>query len=893
MKKLLLLLFLLTFGFGNSYGQQLWKSVANERAIVGERADRVSEPREFKLYALDLNVLKAKLSNAPSRTQTLQSNVVVAFPNYKGELQQFRIFEASVMDAELSAKHPDIKSYVGKGIDDPTATIRFSVTLFGLHTMTFSGKSGVSYIDTYTKDLKNYIVYSRATLTTTNTFECNVTDKPEDLLAEIEAGPYTLRANNSLFKTYRLAMACTIEYAAFHVNQANLGNGTLAQKKAAVLAAMTVTMTRVNGIYEKDFAITMVLVNNNEDIIFITSDDFDNSNTNNILLTQSQTTIDAIIGSANYDIGHTVSTGGGGVAQLQSPCSSSKARGITGLDAPVGDPYDVDYVSHEMGHQWGCAHTFNGDQGACNGNRTNSSAYEPGSGSTILGYSGICSPQNVQFFSDAYFHARSLIQGSTFINGNGNCGVIVPNGNAAPVVNAGPNHTIPFGTAFVLRGSATDADGDTLTYCWEQYDNEISTQPPVPTSTGGPNFRSLEPSLSPDRYLPKFSDVLANNLTPTWEVIPNVARAMDFSLVVRDNGSPLGGQTERATTVVTLANTGPFKVTSQASLQAWAQNSTQNITWDVAGTTANGINTASVTIRMSADGGVTWPYLLAENTPNDGSESVTAPSVVSTNCRIMIEAVGNIYYAVNSKAFAVGYEIQSVCNTYENNTPFNLTDGTTSYTSKSIIVPAAAGVISDVNVHYNITHPNIQNLNLAIIRPGGALMNLYNQSCPSGVNMDVTFDAEAAAFACGSPLTGDMVPPLGSLPSMVGFAQQGTWQFGFRDLVAGGAGMVNSFSVEICNQVLVLLANETFEFENFALYPNPNTGDFTIRFNSASNNKINVAVHDLRGRKIFDNAYDNNGLFSQEIKLNHTQAGIYLVSVADGDKKVVKRIVVE
>lgn len=893
MKKLLPLIFLLVFTFGKGFAQQLWKSVGNQGINAGNKVDRVSEPREFKLYSLDFDALQSKLATAPSRFQTQQSNVVVAFPDSKGQMQNFRIFEASVMHPELAARHPEIQSYVGKGIDDPTATVRFSVTLFGLHAMTFS-VNGTSYIDTYTKDLKNYIVYSRESLTTTNSFECNVVEKPEDIVAEMDLDSPMMRSSNSLFKTYRLAMACTIEYAAFHVNAAGLGAGTLAQKKTAVLAAMNVTMTRVNGIYEKDFALTMVLVPNNEEVIFITSDEFDNSNNNNILLDQSQTVMDAVIGSANYDIGHTVSTGGGGVAQLQSPCGNSKARGITGLDAPVGDPYDVDYVSHEMGHQWGCSHTFNGDQGGCNGNRTASSAFEPGSGSTIMGYSGLCNSQNIQFFSDAYFHARSLIQASNFINQGGNCGVVVPNGNTAPVVDAGPSYTIPFGTAFVMRGAATDVDGnESLTYCWEQYDNEISTQPPVATATGGPNFRTFLPSTSPDRYFPVFSSVLAGNLTPAWEVVPNVARAMDFSLVVRDNGSPLGGQTQRATTVVTLANTGPFKVTSQSVLEAWAQNSSHDITWDVAGTTANGINTALVNIKMSADGGVTWPYLLAENTPNDGSQTITAPNVVSTDCRILIEAVGNIFYAVNSKAFAVGYAVETTCNTYENNTAFTLTDGTTAYTVKTIAVPAAEGTMSDINIHYNITHPNIQNLNLAVIRPGGALMNLFNQSCPSGANMDVTFDSEATVFACGSPLTGNMKPALGDIAAMYGFSQQGNWQFGFRDLVATNAGSVNSFSIEICNQKLVILGTNQFEFQNFALYPNPNTGDFTVRFDSSSNNDINVAVHDMRGRKIFDKTYDNNGLFSQEIKLNNAQAGIYLVSVVDGDQKIVKRIVVE
>jgi len=699
------------------------------------------------------------------------------------------------------------------------------------------------------------------------------------------------RSSNSLFKTYRLAMACTIEYAAFHVNAAGLGAGTLAQKKAAVLAAMNVTMTRVNGVYEKDFSLTMVLVPNNEDIIFITSDNFDNANTDNILLDQSQSEIDAIIGTANYDIGHTVSTGGGGIAQLQSPCSGSKARGITGLPSPVGDSYDIDFVAHEMGHQFGCSHTFNGDQGNCAGNRTASSAFEPGSGTTIMSYSGICDSQNVQSNSDDYFHARSIIQASAFINGSGNCAVVVPNGNTPPVVDAGGNFTIPFGTAFALTGSATDVDGDALTYCWEQYNSNISTQPPVATSTGGPNFRSMDPTVSPKRYFPVFSSVLANNLTPTWEVVPNVARVMDFSLVVRDNGSPNGGQTQRATMVLTVANAGPFKVTSQNSLVAWQQNATENVTWDVAGTDANGINTSLVNIRLSTDGGLTFPILLAENTPNDGSEAITVPNIASQTCRLMVEAVGNVYYALNSSNFLVGYIITNSCTTYDFTTPFTLNDGTTSYTVKTINIPTA-GNVSDVNVHVNATAANLHDLNMAIIAPGVTLQNLYNQQCTGSADMDVTFDSQGSVFDCGNLLGGTMALPTGTLDGINNHSQLGNWQFGFRDLVGGATPTtINSFSLEVCTQQIIL-ASKNFDFENFALYPNPSNGNFSVQFNSASGNKINIDVYDMRARKIFSRSYSNSGLFFQKIQLENAQAGVYLVSIADGDKKIVKRIVI-
>ena len=879
--------------YGNSFSQSSFWTKTNSSQVTSELVARDSHPNEFLVYSLNLDRLKAKLALAPSRNFIGQeSNLIVDFPNPQGEMQHYRIYEASVLHPELAARHPEIQSYVGKGIEDKTATIRFSVTLFGLHTMTFSGVNGTSYIDTYTKDLKNYMVYSRSQLTTTRGFSCGVVDHASDLDPTLPDNPEVFRANNSLFKTYRLALACTIEYAAFHVNAAGVSGGTLVQKKAAVLAAMTVTMTRVNGVYERDMSVTMQMVPNEESIINITSDSYDDSNTNNILLSQNQTQVDAIIGAANYDIGHVCSTGGGGVASLGCVCTSIKAQGVTGSPAPVGDPYDIDYVAHEMGHQFGGSHTFNSVAGSCSGNRTTTSAFEPGSGTTIMAYAGICSPEDVQLHSDAYFHARTLIQMIALVNGTANCAAAVSNNNTPPVVSAGSNYTIPYGTAFALTGSATDVDNDALTYCWEQYNFSSSTVLATSTTTSGPNFRSFNPTTSPKRYFPAFSNILANNLTSTWEVVPSVPRVLTFSLVVRDNRSPLGGQTERATTTVTIANVGPFKVTSQSTATAWAQNSTQTITWDVAGTDANNINVSLVNIKLSTDGGVTFPYLLAENTPNDGNETITVPNVVSQNCRVLVEAVGNVFYAVNSKPFYIGYQIINSCTTYNYATPFNLTDGSNSYTVKSINVPTA-GTISDVNITINATHPNLQNLVIGVIRPGGTLASIFNQQCTGSANMNVVFDAQGTVLSCASPTTGSYLPPTGfNLDTFNGNSQQGNWQFGFKDIVAGNAGSINSIALEVCSQSVILLGTEAFGFENVALYPNPNNGKFTVQFDSGTNSKIGITIQDLRGRKIYEQTYSNSGLFSQEFELKEAQAGVYLVSITNGDKKMVKRMVV-
>ena len=851
--------------------------------------DRATLPRQYKLYNLDFNSLKSQLDQAPSENAGY-SNVIVDFPNQNGELTSYRIFYAPVMEQGLADRYTDIKSYIGVGVQDLSASIRFSTTIFGLHVMSLSGRTGTFFIDTYTKDLNNYIVYGRNTISSTRMFSCGFHD---DGLSTKSLEENTVLASDGKFRQYRLAMACTIEYAAFHVNAAGVGSGTLAQKKAAVLSAMVVTMTRVNGLFERDMSLRMNLIANNDLVIFIDSDNFTND-TANLLIDESQVEIDSAIGLANYDIGHTVSTGGGGLAQLNSPCTSSKARGITGSPAPVGDPYDIDFVAHEMGHQFGATHTFNGLGSNCTTvTRAVATSVEVGSGTTIMAYAGICSPVDVQPHSDDHFHAVSIAQMSTFIAGTGNCAAFALNGNTPPVVNAGSDYTIPKGTAFILNPlSVTDANGDSMTYCWEQTDTAISTQPPVTTATTGPNFRSRTPNVSQERYMPVLSSVVAGNLAPTWEVVSNVGRTYNFALTVRDNRTPNGGQTSRDNVVITASNTiGPFSVSSQSTTEGWTQGSTQTISW-----IRNGAETlsANVNIYLSTDGGVTFPTLLTPSgVPNSGSTTITVPNVTSQTCRIMVRAKENIYYAVNATNILIGYTVTNACNTYNYTTPFALTDGSITYNIKSITVPSSSSTISDVNINVNATHPNIQNLNIGVLRPGGSLVTIYNQGCASGADMNITFDTQGTALVCASPTIGAYLPSTSTaLSAMNGFNPSGNWQVGFRDLVAGNAGAINSFSIEICTQT-VALANDNFNFENFALYPNPNDGSFNIKFNSNSGNNISIAIFDMRGREIFSKSYQNSGLFEQNLQLSNVQSGIYLVSIQDGDKKIIKKIIVE
>jgi subtilisin-like proprotein convertase family protein len=883
MKKNLLFTFSAVLIFVSSFGQgSLWNKTSEDRVKQLSKMDRASMPREYQLFSLDFNALKAQLQLAPLEN-TGSSNVIVDFPNQNGEFTSYRIFDAPIMEAGLANRYPDIKSYTGISIDG-VSSIRFSTTIFGLHVMSLTGNTGTYYIDTYTKNLENYIVYGRNTISSSNAFSCLV---QEEELAPRLLETSSVAANDGRFRQYRLAMACTIEYAAFHINAAGVGTGTLAQKKAAVLAAMNVTMTRVNGLYERDMSLRMNLVANNDLVIFVNSDNFDNE-TANILIDESQVEIDAAIGSANYDIGHTVSTGGGGLAQLNSPCTSSKARGITGSGSPVGDPFDIDYVAHEVGHQFGAGHTFNN---SCGGNRAAGTAVEPGSGSTIMGYAGICTP-DVQNNSDAHFHTVSLNQMMSFTIGTGNCAPNALNSNNPPVVNAGVDRTIPKGTPFILfPQSVTDANGDSLTYCWEQIDNAVATQPPTPNNTTGPSFRSNPPVAAPERYMPSLATVVAGNIANTWEVVSTAGRAYNFALTVRDNRMPNGGQTTRDNVIVTASNTiGPFSVSSQNTSENWQGGQSKTITW-----VRNGAESlsANVDIYLSTDGGVTFPTLLTPSgVPNSGSAVITVPDVASQTCRIMVRAKENIYYAVNATNILIGV-VTNVCTTYNYTIPFTPADGSASYTIKTIVVPSTSNTISDVNVNVNATHPNIQNLNIAVIRPGGTSAIIYNQGCASGANMNVTFDTQGTPLVCASPTTGAYQPSNATaLSAMNGFNPTGTWSFGFRDLVAGNTGTINSFSLEICYQTIAL-ANNIVNFENFALYPNPNDGSFNIKFNSNSTNDINIAVFDMRGRSIFNKVYQNNGVFEQTLQLDNVQSGIYLVNIQDGDKKIVKKIVVE
>lgn len=650
MKKQLSLLGML-FLSGISFAQtdRLWSS-SSAKATSGifENKSSIINP---KIYSLDINGLKNVLAKAPKRLAAGEkSEIIISFPNAEGRMENFKVRENSNFDPQLAAKYPDIKSYVGEGLENPASTVYFSVSPLGLSSMEIYGDKSAVFIEPYTKDLSTYIVYKKSDKKDDlNKFECTVLDVAQKgaSASNVTARP---NADDAKLRTFRLALSCTGEYTAYF-------GGT----KANALAAMNNTMTRVNGVFEKDFSARMVLISNNDAVIYTSasSDPYSAAAQMNNWNSQLQSTLTSVIGEANYDIGHLfgASGGGGNAGCIGCVCTNgSKGSGYTSPadGIPSGDNFDIDYVAHEMGHQFGGNHTFSMSNEGTGANM------EPGSGSTIMGYAGITS-QDIQPHSDAFFHAISIQQITNNIKAK-TCPVSTNTGNSIPTANAGSDYTIPKGTPFMLTGTGTDANGDSLTYIWEQMDNASSSQTGASsaasaTKASGPTFRSFTPTASPVRYFPRMASVLAGATTTagseiTVEALSNVARTYNFRFTVRDNRAGGSGNNSDDAVITVNGTAGPFSVSSQNSATTYTGGTSQTVTWNVAGTTANGVNAANVDILWSTDSGNTWTTLLA-GTPNDGSQAVIIPNSSTTTGRIMVKGSNHIFFDVNNANITV------------------------------------------------------------------------------------------------------------------------------------------------------------------------------------------------------------------------------------------------
>ena len=638
--------------FAEDSADGVWSDVTEPGIPRSGLSSRVL-PLAYRTVALDGDALNSLLAQTPleSVVPAGRSAVRLSLPLPGGGYGEFQIVEAPIMEPELAAKFPQIRTFLGQGIDDRTATLRFDVTPQGFHAQIISWE-GTSYIDPYQPgDTTHYIAYRKRDAQASGPRPvCQVTGQelPVDAPNFQKRGVAAKVASGSSLRTYRAAVAATGEYTAFHGGTVALG-----------LAAIVTTMNRVNGIYERDLSVRMVLVANNNLLVYTNGGTDPYTNNDGIaMLDENQANITNVIGAANYDIGHVVSTGGGGIAALAAVCNnSSKAQGVTGSPSPVGDAFDVDYVAHEIGHQFGANHTFNATTGACGGNRNASTAYEVGSGITIMSYAGICNPNNVQLNSSDYFHRGSLNEMLAFTTspgGGASCGTATATGNTPPSVSTTASYTIPTFTPFALTAVGSDSNGDALTYLWEEFDLGPAVNGGATDNGSSPILRNYNPTSSPTRTFPELASILSGANGNAWERLPTTNRTVNFRVTARDNRAG-GGGTNEAAVVLTSVNTGAaFRVTSPNSAVTWSAAVAQTITWDVAGTVGNGINTANVRISLSLDGGNTFPLILANSTPNDGSATlVLAGATATTQARIKIEAVGNIFFDISNSNFTI------------------------------------------------------------------------------------------------------------------------------------------------------------------------------------------------------------------------------------------------
>jgi hypothetical protein len=654
-------LFLFAVFFANAQ-KNFFTDVAARPVNPGEKTTvELEKKRNLSLDTLGLLNFFQTLQTEKN-ISNYKNAAVLEIPMPDGTINKFHIWESTIMEPVLAAKFPSLKTYVGQGIDDSSATIKLDWTSFGFHAMILSPVTGSVFIDPYIQGNKTlYISYFKSDVSERGTFtepelknnkSTFILDRPAQILSGPQCvGPQLL--------TYRLAVACTGEYA---VAATGLSTPSVVQTLSAILT----TVNRVDGVYKTELDIHFVLVANEDHIIFTkpSTDPFTGNDDPNILINQSQEIIDDSIGNANYDIGHTFSTGAGGLSSIGVVCQSSlKASSVTGLSNPVGDPFSIDYVAHEIGHEFGAHHPFNSNTSFCGsaGQQSNTTNDEPGSGSTIMAYaegpigSGLCGSDNLQLHSDPYFNGINFDEITQYaFNGSGNsCPVTTLTGNNAPIAIAGIAYTIPTSTPFILTGNATDPDGDAVTYCWEQVDVGGPFGAWNMPSGDAPAFRSFLPVSSASRLFPQLSDVI-NNTTTIGEILPSYARTMHFRLTARDNKASGGGVCFSETSVTTINNAAPFKVTyPDVKNIKWNGGTTETVNWNPAGTMSAPISCINVMIVLSTDGGVTYPYVLTASAANSGTAQIQVPSIETNQARIKVMSVGNIFYDISDNDFAI------------------------------------------------------------------------------------------------------------------------------------------------------------------------------------------------------------------------------------------------
>lgn len=619
--------------------------------------DQVIVPDNFRLLSLALTSYKNLLETAPL-DRFGKEDLILELPMPDNSNKAFRIIEDPMMPAELQSQFPGIRTFRGVGVEDPSETVHLDFTQKGFHAMIMSGDHRTVYIDPFsTKNDKWYLSYYRGEQTSRGDTDwvCTAEGRSSSDGGGSTASSETI--GDCQIRKYGLALACTGEYATYH-------GGTL----AGALAAMTTTMNRVNQIFQRDAGIRMEFVFNNTSLIYLNAaTDPYTSGAALTMLSENQSNIDAVIGVDNYDIGHVFDIGSGGLATLGSVCNDlSKARGTTGRSNPVGDSFDVDYVAHEIGHQFGANHTFYSDEGSCmetfmppSHPMNDPTAVEPGSGSTIMAYAGICGIDNVQMNSDDYFHTISLQEIADHVTSTSCAKLSVDVVINAPEAFALADATLPGATTFTLRGKdkVNNISVKNAYDVWEQVDahemDPMASMPPSIVAVQGPNFRSVKPTIK------GYARTFGLDPAEAWEVVPWPFndRELTFQMTTRVIIKGYGCAAFDEKKVTFLANAGPFELTNPAGAGvSLVAGDPLTITWDVADTDQAPLNVDKVVLTLVANG---TNYLLSIPTANDGSHDVTIPSTVSPTSDAVLRII-SFSSALDAKGVSFRNEVSGI-----------------------------------------------------------------------------------------------------------------------------------------------------------------------------------------------------------------------------------------
>ena len=603
---------------------------------------------------VDLPELYQRLTPASGKAAA-RSSATVTLPWFGDGSRAFEAHEANQFAPELRARYPDIRSYRLTAPGRREVVGRLNVSPEGAFAVLLDGEAPVEL--RHEREGGRIVQYLERVDASreAGAFGCGVSEgapvgKTGSTAARTQASG-CFRVGGAL-RRYRMALTNTGEFA----ERTTAGTPT----NASVNAAFNDRLAELNAIYEREAAVTFELVGGNDVNIHLSAgsdpfDDPDEASNDGANLSATRAVIEANLSSGDYDIGHglhaVVPVNGmisaSGLAGVGVVCTSSKAAGWSRVYAEGS----LVILQHEVGHQFSCQHTNYG----CNG--VNAQRFEPGQGVTIMATATAdCSASSDVFGARDWtrFHVGSARAIEAHIGTTATCYTTESRGNDAPTADANPTgatYVIPANTAFALEGTGADADGDALTYSWEQVDTDETTEEDLgasATSTTAPLFRSFAPVSTPRRYFPELSLLLAGDSPDgsNGEILPAVSRTLTFALTVRDNVT--GAACDQV--AVQVVNTGAtFAITSQNSPRTWDADgaNTATVTWDVAGTTGSGIDAPEVDILLSTDGGQTFPFPLATATANDGSHTFTVPDVPTTSGRILVRGTGKVFFDVN------------------------------------------------------------------------------------------------------------------------------------------------------------------------------------------------------------------------------------------------------